>query len=962
MSIQMRKIALPSFALIAILIPFAGAGPSSAQAAPRDREPGTLARTAEPVAPLPDNGRHGYSSQDEIQARVMLGELMADIAVGAAQTANSAPAFHQVSALLQGAMRMNPYEPRYPLLLAEAFTRQGDMDGAVQAWIDYRKLLPNDQVAQVRIIDLYLARLQTADAKIKYINELIARNDLAPEVKAHVAVTAVPLLQQRWSRAEALAMLQKAKSFYPLPEVALVEWGMLPPNTPPRAQLPVLMDRLMANPADADATGRVADLLAQAGLSDQASNWYAVLMDDYYRQNAAPPMHYVVNSLAESYRSGEITATTEKLDQVIAAYPDDPDVASLWMLRLTLQRNDESAQLLSRARRTLAKRLDTVSNEVLKLAASATQPATQPTGAAASAPSTRPGNVSATPASDGDDLTPAIDRALARANQLHDPRVNNMLAGPLYDLAWFELYFNHRPEAALPWISDLRKLLANDAPMIRELEGWYDLVAGHAKEARAELGALQATDPLAALGLFDLEEQQHHEKEAQAIGSKILSEPGAGVVGAMLYQATKGRGLKPSTQPALAAAIGTMLDKFPMDWLEVVRNPRKFYAVRAKPVKASHKLGEPFLATITIQNNGKHDITVGEFGLLKPTLIFDAQIRTESPLIFPGVAISNIMGRLVLRPGDRVSQVVRIDQGRLSDALRRSPAMTLRVVADVITNPRPENGRFPAGAAGYPSNFETGFTRSAELLRNEKERRRFIANLERGAPAIKILSIEALAAYVREDYRADSTPAEKLQAQQYMDIIEKERSDPAPGVKIWANFDAALLYNDINGQKVIDEMIASNSWESRLMALVAARYLPAHTQNQIAEQIVATDKDAVVRTYAKAVQELTAHAEPASPPPAAPDASSIRTQPSRAKPGPEATGGATEPGAAQPATGPSSAGPALPATRPAPALPNESGNRSRPIHPTSGPATRPAFLPVHSPGSTPSGRGSAGQP
>lgn len=107
---------------------------------------------------------------------------------------------------------------------------------------------------------------------------------------------------------------------------------------------------------------------------------------------------------------------------------------------------------------------------------------------------------------------------------------------------------------------------------------------------------------------------------------------------------------------------------------------------------------------------------------------------------------------------------------------------------------------------------------------------------------------------------------------------------------------------EVEEKKIVDQMTTSNAWESRLLAMVAARYLPVDAQKQIASKLSAVDADALVRSYATAVLDLLALIPPQ---PAAPQ------------------GPATQPATTQPTTEPSEVI-GLPTTLP-----------------TTGPATRP---------------------
>src|SRR4051812_19451631 len=72
----------------------------------------------------------------------------------------------EASALLEAACKLNAYDSRLAHLRAEACLSLHDADGALEALKQASLIDSNDQVAQVKIIDLYAAGMQSADAKI----------------------------------------------------------------------------------------------------------------------------------------------------------------------------------------------------------------------------------------------------------------------------------------------------------------------------------------------------------------------------------------------------------------------------------------------------------------------------------------------------------------------------------------------------------------------------------------------------------------------------------------------------------------------------------------------------------------------------------------------------------------------------------------------------------------------------
>ncbi|MDB5331529.1 MAG: hypothetical protein JWP03_2680 [Phycisphaerales bacterium] len=847
-----------------------------------------------PPAQVP---QRSYTAEEEFEARALLGERFAEFAPNPLRGGSSPQFLRQGEVLYEAAMKMNPQDPRYPRFLAEIRQQLGDVSGEIAAWTAYRRILPSDRVAQLQIIELYYSRIETADAKLAYLKDLLTKPSLPDEVKAAIAAKAVVLLEQR-SHSEAMAMLQQAAQFYPLPEVTYLQWRMLPADATRVQRFAAIIARLRSNPAQADAIAEGADILADAGLSDQALNWYMTLIELHNRSGSLPAPVTYINYFVELYRAGETTSANEKLDAVLQALPDFADA---WFLRLTMQRADASSQSLAKARDALLSRCNLVADKILKEPA-----ATQPAPAPDSDPATRPAPATkdaAAPSTQpaGDGIPDAVEAAVRRARDT-DPRTQDAMVGVISDMTWFELYFDHKPEAALPWLNALKRIIPNDNVLFRRLQGWYDFEAGHPQNARQTFTALQDSDPLCALGLYYLEEQEKHTPESEAIGRKILSNPRGGVLGAILWQALKGRGLKPTTQPAMSNAISAELDKLPPGCLTAIYAPQRFYALRAEPLRNGRRVGEPLFAVVTIANISKQDLTIGDNGLIRPILWFDAQIRGLAQQVFPAVTFDRLMGTTVLQPGQTIQQVVRMDEGELGDVLRQRPLVTLYIAGGVVTNPVPTAKDVRAGAGGYSVSFAKMFTRTPTALTSESARRKFFTELQTGTPADKLLDLEALAAYVRQYAVATATPQEKELASQYLQVIEQSQGDAAPGVKICASYHLVALAGP-GASKVIDEMVASNSWESRLMGLIVARHLPIDAQNDLMARVATKDADATVKAYAVATLALLQQAA---------------TQPAATQPA------TTEPAATQPA----GAAGLPPATQPAgtelPAAPEKS--------------------------------------
>src|SRR5438046_1901281 len=78
-----------------------------------------------------------------------------------ARSAINETTFKEASALLKAAATLNPREPRFPRLLAEASLQLGDKAGAIEALKLASAADPDDQVVLTQLIDLYTASMQS---------------------------------------------------------------------------------------------------------------------------------------------------------------------------------------------------------------------------------------------------------------------------------------------------------------------------------------------------------------------------------------------------------------------------------------------------------------------------------------------------------------------------------------------------------------------------------------------------------------------------------------------------------------------------------------------------------------------------------------------------------------------------------------------------------------------------------
>ena len=797
------------------------------------------------------------------------------------EAAVTEPMWRQAAALLQAASRVSPKDPRFPRLLAEARLKVGDVDGAIEALAAYRRIDPADRIAQIQLIDLYVRQMQSADARLDYLRDLLDRSTIPEEVRSHVAALSVPLLLER-SQEQALAMLEESLRLFPLnPQALRLQYELLPPDAPPPARVAVLQSLLKSNPAQPGVVSELADALASVGMNKESLEWYSTALRLYPRMSQPFPDGFIAGAGAQLLLAGQTATLDDLLSAYLAARPDDPDA---WFVRLAKEKaaSDKlERKSIDEAWNALAGSLGEVSRAIVGEGPEAGAPA-EP-GRPGASPATGAGTGGATggfglgtsgPAAAGDDPVPGAGAAdapttrpaprpataadaMAAAKRIkagEAPEWAPALIATLTDMAWLELYFAQDAEAAVNWVNALREILPPDSVTLARLEGWLDLVAGRAEQARAKLAPIADRDPLAAVGMVRLAASDAGgQADADATAARLLGEYRTGLVGAMVWSALKGRNVKAPESPFLADTRAEV-EKFPRDWMEILNQPDAYYEISAEVGKVAHKYREPMLGRVMIVNKTDFDLTIGENGVIRPDLWFDGRIVGLVNQAFPGVAYDRIARHVVLRGRQSTGQIVRLDQGQLAEALARNPSASAQISFSVVTNPSPTPDGVGPGPAGQREAFSKSFVRSGFPLAQNVMRKRVTAAIENGTPGEKIRNLDLLAGYLPLLANAKPDPALKGLDAEFVNTIGNARRDENPPVAMWANYLTARFVPD-ERPRAIDDLLASEAWPGRLLALLASAELGPQQQAELAGKLAEADPEPTVREYAAATVE-----------------------------------------------------------------------------------------------------------
>jgi len=746
------------------------------------------------------------------------------------------PHYRRSAALLEAAIKLNPTEPRYARLLVEANLQLKDAQGAIKALLLYRKLDPTDQAAQVRLIDLYAGAMETAEKKIAYLQGVVGKEGIPAEVRSQAASACAKVFFDRGQQADAESMLNQATRLNPLNLAALkTRYALAVGSRSPFERATILLAMLRVNPMQLDATSSLAELLAGAGLYSEALGWYNFSSQLAQKIGARMTPEFGLGYAALFYCFDQPASAEQITDALLQADPNNVDA---WFLKLILDSSSGKADALADDG---AKALNALHNQLAVLSkASGEAKAT-----------TRPINAPGEPTFP--DFTSDIRR-------IEDASREDLLAGyraALADLAWFYIYVRQDADRAGAVIESLKAGSDPGDVAVARLEGWRFLIAKRFDEARVKLSAVADRDPMAVLGLLRLAPVDDSEKQRNAsIARQLVAQNPAGLLGAAIWAEL--RDTTPRLEPDQAAsALREEVQKFPADWLKIIDAPHDFYVLRGEGLSVTHAFGEPLLARVIVQNISQFNLAIDAESVLKPDLWIEASSRGVTQQHFPGVAYERLSQKLVLKPMESTSQIVRVDQGALGQFLNGSPQLGIPVFGTVCTNPSPTANGIGAGPGGYRVQFLRVMDRTGTVINSESTKNRVYDIIEKGDSAERMRGIEMLAIYVFQ-IRANKDLEQMLPlASEFTDRITRIASAAnTPSVRAWSNYLLTLLSTSEQRTARVEENSKDESWSLRALNVVLLQNLSPDSAIKLSSQLAENDAEPVVKKLAAATLEI----------------------------------------------------------------------------------------------------------
>jgi tetratricopeptide (TPR) repeat protein len=749
-------------------------------------------------------------------------------------------------ALLDLARTLNPDEIRFQRAAATTAIAIGDRDTAIDALQAVRRLMPGDQLAQIRLVDLLSDRMETVDQRIRYLEQVAGTASVAAPVRSHAATLLYDLRVERGEESAAEATLKRAIELNPINTSALRIRHLRAVNASDRAAAIKALEALLrANPADARGLAEVARLASGAARHETAAQFIEYAMAASAVEGTDVGLS-AIDYFASLALAGQNQTVATQLAAALGAGAPDPQ--ALWLLDLVMRRLNTPADQLQpvtdRTRQMLVARIAMLSRRVRGLEA--------------------PQSL--------DELTmPDVDADM-RVMSEGGLDLRAEYGSTLSELAMFDLYRDVDPPASM--LAAIKAIRGSDALGVTMLEGWQSLRVGLVDDARLKLSAAAQSLPLAQALLISMDARASV-PDAQARAQQLVDTYPAGVESLLIEHLLAPARVKREPLPA-SAEVDSLVERISRSVALVTTDPRRIWQLRVRPQATSFAFGEPMLADLTLTNRSGGPIGIGPGSMIKPLVLLDANVRGMGPVL-AGYTAVELWGPVVLGPGESWSQAFRVDAGRLRAAMQQSPLPSLALSITATANPVISGNSVLAGIAGQASVSGSMIERRATTLQDPARRAELQESVTTGSPEQRMFAAELLAR-VAASLRTppQGTPAPGTEAAVAQRLAEAKRVADELTESLTS---AARLERDGRvasflklceviaaaepglAPKVVDELLASNEPVAQTLALLLLRGAPAELRAEMLPVAVTSASHPSVAALAQALLEMPAQPE-----------------------------------------------------------------------------------------------------
>lgn len=556
-----------------------------------------------------------------------------------------------VIALLEGATLSSPECAEAYYWLYDLNLRMGRSQPARAALSRYVKLVPGDDGARIKRLDLELADRHTSEARVEFVQEELKQRPMSRLYESALRSWLAKFHQERDEREAAGKEVETALRLNPMNiqarEVAYELYGDAQPEL---QRVEMALQMIAVNPSQVNLVWDLAEFLDRVSLHKQAQEWYTRAIELHRRAEAGPISADLWQKLALSYLCSEDHARAK--DAVDEALKVDPSFQSARLLRANLLRKlgDEKAALADEEQ--VKKDYQTRAAEVL----------------------------------------------------------SKNLTDEASQIAWYFCYHNPDKDQAMK-MADAAMKSRSASPLAKLAYGYALSANGRVDEAMKVLEPLAAGDQLAGLELARCMIQRGQKDEAIKVLKNAAAIQRSGIAYNLIRDLLDRYGEKLSPQQDPQKVIAA-LDKFQRDVFDYYRRTSDFLKFTIRFESQDIPPTGPINVVLRLENKAPFIITFGDGFMARPLVAISAKLGGAEYQDYLQVLLSE---RPALVPGDAMEKTVAIDVGPMREKLLSTLMQDTPIEVTAMFDPVYQQGRLVPGLGTVSAGPISTMRKAAEV-------------------------------------------------------------------------------------------------------------------------------------------------------------------------------------------------------------------------------------------------------
>ena len=542
----------------------------------------------------------------------------------------------QVIAMLEAAASVSEECPDAYYWLYDLYIRMDRGDMARDALARYVRLTPGDDAAQLRLLEMNLSRLQTAEARQDFVRSELKQKTLSRVYESELRRCLAQWHRERRETEFAAREIEQALRLNPMNVAARELAYELFGETEPALQRTEMALQLIAmNPSQANLVWDLAEFLDRLSLHSQAQEWYNRAIQIHQRTDTTPVPLEFRHKLAVSYvSSGNLDQAKQVADEILR------EAADFHATRLLRAHVEQKLGLE-----------DAAKEDMLQVARAYEQ----------------------------------------KADQI----LKENLADEAAEIAWFYSYHQPDNDKALA-LAKLAMSSGEPPPLARLAYGYALRLNGQTDEAIKTLEPLAATDQLAALELAKAQLDRGNRPQAITTLHKAATLQYSGIAYTLIADLLARYGEAAPRSP-LHTKVVAALDKFNRRVFDFHDHPEEFLKFTIRFAEQVVPPAGPLNVVFRVENTGPFPVTLGEGFMSRPLIAVTACVGGEEGVRFNNYLQVMMNARPVLQPGDAVEKTVAVDVGLFREHLLRTASQDAEIEIAALFDPVYEDGKLGIG-------------------------------------------------------------------------------------------------------------------------------------------------------------------------------------------------------------------------------------------------------------------------